>query len=333
MKGWLQKLTRKTNGSGDNSRFTGGVDSGRDVFVQATQKETRQKKNLLKKLNLYWSRKRVTSQVGFQDKERTSDWRRKILLVAGLIGVIALFIQIDGPDNIRRSLENLAYFNITSIEVSGIVRGSADQVRAASGVSVSTSQFSVDREAVRAAIRAGNDWVKDAKISRYWPDKLVIRVTEHEPHALIAIKNNGQASLYYLNREGEPFTKATHGMDLDFPIITGLETEQDQEIFREKLRQSLYFLRLAQKNDPNLPAQSLSEIHIDPEEGLVLHLVEYPFPIFLGKEDIRKKYVRLRKILEVLYKPRKMGMDINRVAYIRMDYLKDKAIVGYSESG
>lgn len=333
MKRLLQKLTRKNAQTGDTTRYKGGVDSGRNVFVQATRKESRQKKNLLKKLNLYWSQKRSVTQVGFQDNTVTSNWRRKILLVICLLGAVMLFIEIDGVGNITRSLENLTYFRLNSIEVSGVVRASEAQVRSSSGVTVNTSQFSINSEEISTAIMAQNSWVKDVKISRYWPDKLIIRISEHEPHALITKKNNGQMSLYYLNREGQPFIRTGHGMDLDYPVITGLDTELDQEVFREKLEESLYFLRLAQKNDPNLPAQSVSEIHIDRDEGLILHLVEYPFPIFLGKEDIRKKYVRLRQILEVLYKPRKMGMDINRVAYIRMDYLKDKAIVGYTESG
>lgn len=72
---------------------------------------------------------------------------------------------------------------------------------------------------------------------------------------------------------------------------------------------------------------------MDADEGLILYLVEHPFPIFFGEGDIRRKYVRLRKVLEMLYKPRRTGMDIGRVAYIKMDYLKDKVIVGYGESG
>ena len=332
MRNWLGKLTGK-NGKTNSSRHKGGVDSGRDTFVMATAKESRQKKNLLKKLNLYWSQKRTTSRAGYQDEVRVSNWRRKLLLAGMLLGAVVLFVQTDGMQNIQRYLQGLDYFRLTSIEVSGAVNSSANQVRSASGITVSTSQFAVDEERVISAIKAGNDWVKGVKISRFWPDRLVLKVTEYEPRALVARTDNGQASLFYLDRNGEPFIRVQNPMDLDFPVITGLEAEQDLDVFQEKLHQSFAFLKLVERNDPNLPAQSVSEIHMDPEEGLVLHLVEYPFPIFLGKDDIRKKYVRLRKILAVLYKPRKMGMDINRVAYIRMNYLKDKALVGYSESG
>ena len=99
------------------------------------------------------------------------------------------------------------------------------------------------------------------------------------------------------------------------------------------MKEPLDLLRLAGTNNPNLPVQSISELHLDDEEGLVLYLVEHPFPIFFGEGDVRKKYVRLRKVLEMLYKPRRTGMDIGRVAYIKMDYLKDKVIVCYDESG
>jgi len=171
------------------------------------------------------------------------------------------------------------------------------------------------------------------EIVKKWPDKVVLRVQEYEPHALTVVSVDGTPQLHYMDREGEPFVKAEAGMDFDFPVITGLEVLDNETDRKAYLDDALHFLKLIRANNPNLPAQSVSEIHIDPLEGLIIHMVEYPFPVFFGDGDVRKKYIRLRKVLEVLYKPRKKGMEIAQVTYIRMDYLHDKVIVGYSESG
>ena len=66
---------------------------------------------------------------------------------------------------------------------------------------------------------------------------------------------------------------------------------------------------------------------------MTLYLVDYPFPIYFGKGEVRTKYSRLKRVLEVLYKETEQGMTIADVAYIRMDYLENKVLVAHSGSG
>jgi cell division septal protein FtsQ len=329
----FQKIRRTAADRNKPDFGKNGIDAGRAAFGRVNDSDKQKKKNLLKKLNLYWSQKKSTSRRGYSESPPKGGWRRKIVLTICLAISVTIFIKVDGLKSSAMLLQNLDYFRITAIDIEGCVNTSELMVRDAAGIAVSTSQFSVDIDKVAADIKKENSWVSSVSISRRWPEKLVVKISEYKPHALITVDRENEAVLHYLDRSGEPFIRTQTGMDLDYPIITGLERERDEAQLSEKLKQPLYFLHLVGANNPNLPAQSVSEIHIDEEEGLVVYLVEYPFPIFLGRDDIRKKYVRLRRILEVLYKPRKMGMDIARVAYIRMDYLKDKVIVGYSESG
>lgn len=328
MRDWLKNATgRKKSPYGKGK---GGVDAGSSAFVRHNKRETKQKKNLLKKLNLYWGRTK-DQEASYQSKPGAGIWRR-VLLVACLVAALALFFQSGGFKLAGGLFDDIDYFKITSIQVRGCVNSSADQVRSTSGVQISSSLMSVDLQGVAAAVKKDNSWVRDVSVSRQWPDTLVLQVGEYEPYALIAVGAEDRTKLHYLDRSGIPFAKASYGMDLDFPVITGLEEQPDEQRRAGYLEQPLHLLRLIGANNPNLPIQSISEIHIDDQEGLVIYLVEYPFPIFFGEGDIRQKYVRLRKVLEMLYKPRKTGMDIGRVAYIRMDYLEDKVIVGYSES-
>ena len=99
------------------------------------------------------------------------------------------------------------------------------------------------------------------------------------------------------------------------------------------IRESLALLKLVKQNNPNFPVQNLSEIHLDQETGMTLYLVDYPFPIYFGKGEVRTKYSRLKRVLEVLYKETEQGMTIADVIYIRMDYLENKVLVAHSGSG
>jgi len=330
MKNWLQKIlgTKKKN------RYSvegGGVETRRGAF-RFDERDKKQRKSLLKKLNNYWSKRKDSRPVSYQSAPQPSG-RRKLLLIFCLVSAAALFFKSGGFSLFFVLLEDLDYFRITQIRVEGCANSTADEIRAASGVKVSASLFAVDERQITENVREESLWVDQVTVARNWPDTLILQVREFEPYALIAVGEDEAAPLYYLDRKGNTFVKTTYGMDLDYPVITGLEQAEDLDTVPSELDAPLDLLKLAESNNPNLPVQSISELHVDADEGLILYLVEHPFPIFFGEGDIRRKYVRLRKVLEMLYKPRRTGMDIGRVAYIKMDYLKDKVIVGYGESG
>lgn len=330
MKNWLQKTFRSKK---KNSYTVEGsaVETGRGAF-RFNEGDPKQRKTLLKKLNHYWSQPKDSRPTSYQSEPQTSG-RRRLLLAFCLVCAGVLFFKSGGFSLFSVLLEDLDYFRITEIRIEGCANSDRDKIRAASGVKVSTSLFSVDEEIITENVRKESLWVDQINVERHWPDTLILQVREFKPYALIAVGEEERGQLYYLDRKGNTFVKTAYGMDLDYPVITGLEHAEDLENVPSELEAPLDLLRLAGSNNPNLPVQSISELHVDAEEGLILHLVEHPFPIFFGEGDIRRKYVRLRKVLEMLYKPRRTGMDIGRVAYIKMDYLKDKVIVGYGESG
>ncbi|NNK95235.1 MAG: FtsQ-type POTRA domain-containing protein, partial [Desulfobacterales bacterium] len=295
--------------------------------------EHKQKRNILRKLNIYWGKKKTASLQSYNEVDKRNTWPRKLVLVICLAASVGLFIRADGIGNVAGIFEKLDYFRISSITVSGCRKASTVKVRNSSGLQVSSSLLAVDSEAVTQAIKAENKWVKTVDVIKHWPDKVVLQIGEFVPYALLAVGAEEHASLFYLDQKGESFAQVEGGMDLDYPVISGLEQVTDSAERVKLLKESLHFLRLVRGNDPNLPAQSISEIHLTSDHGIIVHLVEHPFPIFYGSGEVRKRYIRLKKVLEVLYRPRKTGMDIARVTYIKMDYLTNKVIVGYRDSG
>ncbi len=329
MKKWLEKIF----GAKKKSPYTvsnGSVETGRASY-RFDQRHKKQRQNLLKKLNHFWSQRKERSRAAYQSAPAASGLR-KILLAVCLLCAVVLFFSSGGFSIFSVFLKDIDYFRITEIRVQGCVNSTVDEIRNSSGVKVSSSLFAVDEQEISKNVKKESLWVDQVTLSRRWPDTLILQVHEYKPYALVAVGRGERAQLYYLDRKGNIFIKTNHTMDLDYPVITGLEDEVDPQEGPPQLQTPLDLLRLVDTNNPNLPVQSISEVHVDDEEGLIVYLVEHPFPIFFGEDDLRQKYYRLRKVLEMLYKPRKTGMEIGRVAYIKMDYLEDKVIVGYSES-
>ena len=226
--------------------------------------------------------------------------------------------------------DNWEYFRIQKIEITGCRATSSAELKELAGISYQLNMLTLDPVELKERLQK-HPWVAKASIQRVWPDGLVVRVKENRPEALIVCGETN--SFFYLNRKGQIFTAVMQGQELDFPVITGLDTIEGSSQKEEMLADVLLFLKLTKRNNPNLPVQNISEIHLTEDGELIVYLVKHPFPIYFGKGKISNKYVQLWKVLEVLYQKRRGGSLIEKVAYIRMDYQDNKVLVARSSTG
>lgn len=225
------------------------------------------------------------------------------------------------------------YFEVQdNVTIDGCHVTTPAEIRELGEIRYHTNLFTINTAKLEA-ILVRHPWISEVSVDRIWPNKLQIHVVEHVPEALILQGEPGKEELYYMDNRGVAFIAVKHGQDLDYPVITGIGNFPDKDKRKEILDDVLRFLKLVKSNNPNLPAQSISEIHLDKTEGMVIYLVDYPFPIFFGTDGVGKKYKQLQEVLGVLYKNRKEGMQISQVEYIRMDYLTNKVLVAQSGPG
>lgn len=114
---------------------------------------------------------------------RAARWLLAALLVAGaVLGLIALGIpQIVGVE--IGELIGRAGFAVKTIEITGIDRMDRRQVENVTLDQTSRAMPLVDLGAIRERLlRQG--WIKDARVSRRFPDTLVIDVVERQPAAI-----------------------------------------------------------------------------------------------------------------------------------------------------
>ncbi len=246
--------------------------------------------------------------------------------------VVTLLLGLSGY-GAYRVFSGSDIFKLVTISVQGNRMVEDQAVIDLAGIERGMNLLRLDVDQVGKRI-AEHPWIDAVTVVRSWPSALVLTVVEHRPLAMINIEDRGDLSgLYYVDSDGEIFARVVSGYELDFPVLTGI---QDHLKLNDGMKvvtgtpadQALDFLRLtARRGNPVLPVQGISEIHVTPEQKLVMYLLDRPFPIYLGSGRMRTKYARLIKILDRLYRKK----TIDHVAEIQMEYDENKVLVAKTD--
>lgn len=251
-----------------------------------------------------------------------------------ILAVLVLAIWgFGGKERLWRGLQSIAFFKVSEIEFSGCSVVSKDRLTEASGIILrQTSLFGLNSSHIEAGLVAV-PWVEKAVVRRNWPSTVKIAIEENVPVAIMHTPQSPDAPLQYIDTNGLPILPVSPGADVDFPVITGLMEIADEQQRAKSLAEALIFLKKVQTNDPHLPAQSVSEVHVNQVGEIVVYMVEYPFPIFFGSGNTRQNYSRLIQVLRAIYKKPNGKELLAQIAYIQMDYLNDKVLVAQRGPG
>ena len=262
---------------------------------------------------------------------RQPEWNIQLIRKSFLLLMLVMLFVGAGRWGFR-TLERSGTFSVRRVTVQGNRMSNEAQIRTLADIKRGDQLFSVTPEEVAERIRQ-HPWVDRAEVERVWPDTLTIRVHEHRPLAMINIEGK-QQGLYYLDHHGIIFAPVESLQDIDYPVITGfVPTDENEEIpgldlgedaMTEDMRE---FLHVAARGNPILPLQSISEIHMNREKGIIVYLVEHPFPIYVGYGNVEKRYYQLVKLLERFYRKKR----IEGIEEIRMDYHEGRILVARSE--
>jgi cell division protein FtsQ len=246
----------------------------------------------------------------------------KLIIRVVLLAVVFAALGF-GAKHIYYKLCQGDFFQITAVKIDGNHMTSKEQIAALSRVDIHSNLLAINTVQVRSLLES-HPWIENAEVIRDWPNRLLIHLKEKNPVALL----NRETGLFYLDDRGQIIAAASPSQELDFPVVTGLENfflPQDAGDIPESLRDIFDLLRVANRNNPILPQQNISEIHVTESGELIIYLLDRPFPIYFGTEGkISTRYYRLVKVLKDLYKTR----EFSEISYIRLDYQKDTILVG-----
>ncbi len=112
------------------------------------------------------------------------------------------------------------------------------------------------------------DWVEDASVSRIWPNRLLVRVTERRPVAFVSLPVHGgsgaPARFLLVDAQGvllDPPQRAQFA----FPVLTGLTEDQTDPERRIRVRAMLRLL-----DDLGPSAQNISEVNAAAPDDLTV---------------------------------------------------------------
>jgi hypothetical protein len=186
-----------------------------------------------------------------------------------------------------------SYFAVREVALQHRGRLSPETLRAAIAVTPGTPIWDVDTLAVAERVR-GLPWVRTVQVRRQLPDRIVVRVREHRPAAIVAV----DADLFYVAANGRIFAAVGDTDGRDLPYVTGLGREDldgRRGFGPRAVHRALGLLRLVERDAPELGA--VSEVHVDAETGLTLHPMQPAVPIVLGWGGYGEKIARVQRVL------------------------------------
>ncbi|AFM27332.1 cell division protein FtsQ/DivIB [Desulfomonile tiedjei] len=218
---------------------------------------------------------------------------------------------------------HVPYFNLKQVDVTGNRKLSRAEVVEASELEGNINLLTVDLSAIAARLKR-HPWIRSASVYRRFPGQLIIEIEERTPRAILVAGN-----LYYVDEQAEPFTRHLPGDPLGLPLFTGVRPEdlktKGAEI-QEMIRIGLLLLDSVERSGAELDPNGISEIRIDPDEGLTLQTGSGK-TIVLGKNDFEgklQKFGRLKRFLT-------QKGEWNNARIINLDF-EDRALVRWDKA-
>jgi cell division protein FtsQ len=133
----------------------------------------------------------------------------------------------------------------------------------------------------------GIDWVKEASISRLWPNRLVIRLKERTPAAFVQMPAvDGTILLSLVDADGV-LLDPQRARSFRLPVLTGMSRAEGDATRRERMKR---FLRL--QSELGSYMDNISEIDVSQVDNLkvVQQFDNRALTLMLGNQSYRERY-------------------------------------------
>lgn len=230
-------------------------------------------------------------------KQDFGRWRRYLIrlgLSVGLAVVAGVLYRLSGPmliaaASLRDFVVENPYFSVREIQVRAGERVSGNEIVAIAGLRQGMNIWKVDPARIEMKI-AKHPWVRRVLVHREFPRRITIDVEERTPKAIVAVRK-----LYYVDADGIPFKEVQSGDNMHFPMLTGLSAEEltaPDPGTRKRIAEAVKLAQLMEQR-----SHSLSEIHFDAPDKIVVYTTGRRLPLRMGWGDWEGKVARLEQLL------------------------------------
>ncbi|MGQ9823883.1 MAG: cell division protein FtsQ/DivIB [Desulfotomaculales bacterium] len=224
--------------------------------------------------------------------------RRKINVAESLffilLSVLAAYVLLVSP-----------LFAVREVRVEGNRELTAGEIIACAGVTTGTNIFKEDLRAAKARIE-NLPAVKEARVVRELPGRVVVRVTERKPLALVQTGDGFIA----VDGEGVNVRSARIG-EKGLPVLTGIALNEVPPPGGVLADGNVPVLLRVIENLPAEVVENLSEVHREDDGRIVLYTLGGVRCLLGFPEDARKKGELLLSVLKELQGKRVEYIDLS----------------------
>ncbi len=217
-----------------------------------------------------------------------------IRAVAG--GVLAVGVSTGIAWAARHHIRTSPRFAVTDVLVSGQKHRTGDEIATEAGLAKGQNVFSIDLDQARARLLA-DPWVSEATLTRRLPGTVVVRVTEREPGAIVAL-----GSSYVAAATGQIFKRLEPGDPSDLPVITGLTADavaEDRAGAEETIRR-LLDLSSDYEHGPLGERAPIEEIHLEADGAVILVVGKDALSLRMGTAPFHRKLEQAARVVAEL---------------------------------
>ncbi len=247
-------------------------------------------------------RKGLGAPQGEMVSSRPSWWQRvlKLALGLGLVGGLGY-----GGWELRKYALTDARFALVEIDVEGSLKAKPHEVLGLSQLKEGQNIFSFDAQEVQNRVLA-HPWIAHAELTRIYPNKVSLKIVEHEPCLLVAI-----GALYFADSNGRLVKRYSQGEQTTYPVVTGLtrrQVEEQGENTRRQLQEVISFIEVSKRflSDEN----RVVEVHLGAPEGLSFLTASDDATVVIGSHPWQRKLTRFLQVQEAL---RQRGVKAARI--------------------
>jgi cell division protein FtsQ len=220
-----------------------------------------------------------------------------LLLVASLYGFHSLeqFLIRDARFTLTGPEPSPENGNSESLDISGSTHASARAIQAVFEEDYGRSVYLIPLSDRRASLR-NVDWIKDASVARFWPNRIVVGVSERKPVAFVTL-GSGRPAL--IDEEGVILPPAQDRFTL--PVLIGVTASDAIETRRERVKRLLSLMK-----DLGGASRAVSEVDVsdpdnlkisEPFEGHLVTLLMGDRNFALRHQNFVNYYAEIRKKL------------------------------------
>lgn len=235
-------------------------------------------------------------------------WSRVLrVLGAGVAG--GLFATVVGL--LGHQVVTGEHWEVTEVHVAGNLHASEATIRHLADLRPGTHLFTVDLNEIASKVER-HPWVARVEVRRMLPSRVEVVVEEHQPAMLMALDR-----LWLVDADGQPFKQA-RGEQLDFPILTGLETQLTKtrpDLARAVVRGALRILD-ATEGHPKVGPATISELRFAERLGFIV-VTRNGSELIVGFDDPSAALERLDRLVRAgldLSIPQRIDLDAGAVA-------------------